>query len=160
MLPGEIFIEGERVVAALVRHGFVVYRSAPVATICERGLRAVAVPRAIELQTLPEILRMTGLSAAEIGAIRADVEQAREVFRPSTGRPSRDPAVLRHATQPTEPKQPRPEPHVPRPVPSPNDPPSPNAPQPRVPEVPSPPPQQPAHPEIPSPAFDAPSARV
>ena len=82
MLPGELFIEGERVVAALVRRGFVVYRSAPSVTICERGLRAVAVPRAIEPQELSEVLRMTGLPAADIGAIRADVSIGPVVFRP------------------------------------------------------------------------------
>ena len=66
-------VSGERIVTALERGGFVVYRRHRLATILERGLRAVAVPNVPELppQALSTVRKMTGLSVAEFDALLA-----------------------------------------------------------------------------------------
>lgn len=60
------------------------------------------------------------------------------------------------ATQPRPPYEPTPEPHVPHPFPTPQEPPSPNTPLPYFPEVPGP---EPMHPEIPAEPIHPPVAR-
>jgi hypothetical protein len=67
-------LSGAALVRALERGGFVVYRRHRVATLLERGVRAVAVPNLDELppQALCSIRMMTGLSVAELDALLGD----------------------------------------------------------------------------------------
>jgi hypothetical protein len=72
-------LSSERFIRALERGGFVVFRRDPIATILERGMRAVAVPNTSRLspQTILMVRRMTGLSRAELDALLANDELPR-----------------------------------------------------------------------------------
>jgi hypothetical protein len=64
-------VSGERLVHALERCGFVVYRRHEVATILERGARAVAVPNLPEVppQAIQSVRVMSGLTHVELDAL-------------------------------------------------------------------------------------------
>jgi hypothetical protein len=73
-----VHVSGAAVVRALERGGFVVYRRHSIATLLERGVRAVAVPNLDELppQALSSVRQMTGLSVAELDALLHESETA------------------------------------------------------------------------------------
>jgi hypothetical protein len=64
-------VSGDRLVHALVRGGFVVFRRHQIATILERGPRAVAVPNLPDLppQAVQSVRLMSGLSVPEFAAL-------------------------------------------------------------------------------------------
>jgi hypothetical protein len=69
-------VSGDSLVRALERGGFVVFRRHRVATLLERGLRAVAVPNlnALPPQALSTVRQMSGLTVAELRALLAQVD--------------------------------------------------------------------------------------
>jgi hypothetical protein len=67
-------ISSDTFIRALTRAGFVVYRQAPLATILERGTRAVVVPDRARLpaDVLADLRRMAGLTWREVEALLGD----------------------------------------------------------------------------------------
>jgi hypothetical protein len=66
-------VSGDRIVSALERGGFVIFRRHQIATILERGVRAVAVPNLPDVppQALQSVRLMSGLSVDEFDALLA-----------------------------------------------------------------------------------------
>jgi hypothetical protein len=73
-------ISGPRLVSALERAGFVVFRRHAIATLLERGLRAVAVPnqRVLPPQAIRSVRQMSGLSAHELDELLRDWNASEE----------------------------------------------------------------------------------